>query len=104
MSWLGISLVRSGCQHDRLIAGVGVDGCMLTGMSRSVVFWTRSGYREFGNCYARKTNIQAFSPHNLAPFSLLAFLSLSRSRRLRIFPEGLLGTTSINSIPPLSHL
>lgn len=46
-----------------------------------------------------------FVSHNFAAFSLLDSLSsLSLSSLLRILPLGLLGTTSINSTPPCSHL
>lgn len=42
--------------------------------------------------------------HSFAPLCLLDSLSLSRSSLRRILPLGLLGISSVNSTPPLSHL
>lgn len=42
--------------------------------------------------------------YNFPPAFLLSSFSLSLSNLLKIFPLGLLGITSINSIPPANHL
>lgn len=51
--------------------------------------------------YRQLTSIQLYS---FAPLLLLASRSLSLNKRLRIFPLGLLGMTSMNSMPPFNHL
>lgn len=51
----------------------------------------------------RTRSVQPF-PYNFAPCFFIFSLSLSRIILLKIFPLGLFGTTSINSIPPLNHL
>jgi hypothetical protein len=54
----------------------------------------------------RKRYIQNTAPsiYNLLPAFLLFSFSLSRRNRLRIFPDGDFGISSINSTPPAIHL
>lgn len=76
---------------------------LLHHLSLPIVF-TSAHLRQ--NFESKSNDANQYEPtiYSFAPAFFLDALSLSLNRRLKIFPLGLLGMTSINSTPPLNHL